>query len=273
MDFKKFWKTTNTAFVLKNVLVAGVIGLGLLFAAVFWLSRFTHHGEEVVVPTVTGMYVEEAEILAHNEGLTIQVIDSTYNRKMPLGTIVDQNPRAESHAKAGRSVYVIVNAKAVRKVPVPELRDASYRQAEATLKAIGLEVDEVQYEPSEYRDLVLDVRYQGHSVQAGERISEGAKLILVVGFGQGTDYVTVPDLTGKNVEELRTRLLSSRLILGSVDYDEEVTEQNRDMFVAYRQSETAGSSILEGSRVDVWMTTSLEKAASASQQNSDEDFF
>lgn len=273
MNFKQFWKTTNTAFVLKNLIIAGVVGVALLFVAVFWLSKFTHHGEEVVVPTVTGMYVEEAEILAHNEGLSIQVIDSTYNRKMPLGTIVDQNPRAESHAKAGRAVYVIVNAKAIRKVPVPDLRDASYRQAEATLKAIGLDVDEVQYEPSEYKDLVLDVRYAGRSVQAGERISEGAKLTLVVGFGRGTDYVSMPDLTGKTVDELRTRLLSSRLILGAIEYDEAITEQNKDLFVAYRQSERAGESVLEGSRVDVWMTTSLEKAAASSQQSSEEDFF
>lgn len=272
MDFKKFWQT-NTAFVLKNLLLAVVIGLALLFAAVSGLSKFTNHGAEVVVPTVTGMYVEEAEILAHNEGLTIQVIDSTYNRKMPLGTIVDQNPRAESHAKAGRSVYVIVNAKAIRKVPVPDLRDASYRQAEATLKAIGLEVDNVEYEPSEYKDLVLDIRYAGHSVEAGERISEGSKLTLVVGFGRGTDYVAVPDLTGKTVDELRAKLLSCRLILGSVDYDADVTDSNRDQFVAYRQSESAGKSLLEGSRIDVWMTTNLEKAASSAEQSSEEEFF
>lgn len=272
MDLKKLWQS-NTAFMLKNVVLAAVVGMALLFAAVVWLSKFTQHGKEVVVPTVTGMYVEEAEILAHNEGLTIQVIDSTYNRKMPLGTIVDQNPRAESHAKSGRSVYVIVNAKAIRKVPVPDLRDVSYRQAEATLKAIGLEVEEVEYEPSEYKDLVLDMRYAGHSVEAGERISEGSKLTLVVGFGQGTELVAVPDLTGKTVEEVRTRLLSGRLILGSVDYDEDVTESNKDMFVVYRQSESAGNSILEGSRIDVWMTTSLEKAASSAQQSDEEEFF
>lgn len=272
MDFKSFWKT-NTAFILKNLILAGIAGVAILIAAVCWLSSFTHHGEEVEVPTVIGMYVEEAEILAHNEGLTVQVIDSTYNRKAPLGTIVEQNPPASSHAKAGRAVYVIVNAKAIRQVPVPDLRDVSYRQAEATLKALGLEVDEVEYEPSEYRDLVLDLRYKGRSVQAGDRIQEGAKLTLVVGFGRGTDYVAVPDLTGKNLEELRSSLLSHRLILGSVDYDEEVTDANRSLFVAYGQSQPAGESILEGSRVDVRMTTSLEKAASAAQQSSEEDFF
>lgn len=273
MDFKNFWKTSKTAFVLKNLILAAILGVVILLLAVFWLSKFTNHGHEVEVPTVIGMYVEEAEILAHNEGLQIQVIDSTYSRKAPLGTIVEQNPPAASHAKAGRAVYVIVNAKAVRQVPVPDLRDVSYRQAEATLKALGLEVDEVQYEPSEYRDLVLDVRYKGRSLASGDRVQEGSKLTLVVGFGRGTEYVTVPDLTGKNIDEVRSMLLSHRLIIGSVDYDEEQTDANSGLFVVYGQSHPAGEQILEGTRVDVRMTTSLEKAASAAQQNSEEDFF
>ena len=116
MDFKTFWNST-TAFVLKNFFIAAIIVAVLIVGAVKWLGSFTHHGEEVVVPTITGLYVEEAQILAGNEGLTIQVIDSTYSKKEPLGTIVEQNPRAESNAKRGRTVYVIVNAKTVAKCP------------------------------------------------------------------------------------------------------------------------------------------------------------
>ena len=272
MDFKTFWKST-TAFVLKNVIIAAILIVLLIVCAVKWLSSFTHHGEEVVVPTITGLYVEEAQILAGNEGLTIQVIDSTYSKKAPLGTIVEQNPRAESNAKRGRTVYVIVNAKTARQVPVPDLRDVSCRQAEATLKAIGLEVEGIEYEPSEYKDLVLDLKFNGEHIEPGKRINEGSLLTLVVGFGRGTENVEVPNLTGKNITDIRATLLSNRLILGSVTYDTELTEENKNCFVAYSQSVSAGSLLLEGSRIDVQMTTDLQKAATASAQLSEEDFF
>ena len=272
MDFKTFWKST-TAFVLKNVIIAAILIVLLIVCAVKWLSSFTHHGEEVVVPTITGLYVEEAQILAGNEGLTIQVIDSTYSKKASLGTIVEQNPRAESNAKRGRTVYVIVNAKTVRQVPVPDLRDVSCRQAEATLKAIGLEVEGIEYEPSEYKDLVLDLKHNGEHIEPGTRINEGSLLTLVVGFGRGTENVEVPNLTGKNIADIRATLLSNRLILGSVTYDTELTEENKNCFVAYSQSVSAGSLLLEGSRIDVQMTTDLQKAATASAQLSEEDFF
>ena len=272
MDFKTFWKST-TAFVLKNVIIAAILIVLLIVCAVKWLSSFTHHGEEVVVPTITGLYVEEAQILAGNEGLTIQVIDSTYSKKAPLGTIVEQNPRAESNAKRGRTVYVIVNAKTARQVPVPDLRDVSCRQAEATLKAIGLEVEGIEYEPSEYKDLVLDLKFNGEHIEPGTRINEGSLLTLVVGFGRGTENVEVPNLTGKSIADIRATLLSNRLILGSVTYDTELTEENKNCFVAYSQSVSAGSLLLEGSRIDVQMTTDLQKAATASAQLSEEDFF
>lgn len=272
MDFKTFWKST-TAFVLKNVIIAAILIVLLIVCAVKWLSSFTHHGEEVVVPTITGLYVEEAQILAGNEGLTIQVIDSTYSKKAPLGTIVEQNPRAESNAKRGRTVYVIVNAKTARQVPVPDLRDVSCRQAEATLKAIGLEVEGIEYEPSEYKDLVLDLKFNGEHIEPGKRINEGSLLTLVVGFGRGTENVEVPNLTGKNIADIRATLLSNRLILGSITYDTELTEENKNCFVAYSQSVSAGSLLLEGSRIDVQMTTDLQKAATASAQLSEEDFF
>lgn len=273
MDFKKFWKTTDTAFFLKNVIAAAAVGLVLLFVLLFWLARFTRHGDEVEVPSFVGLYVEEAEILAQNEGLRVTVIDSTYSRKAPLGSIVDQNPPANSHAKSGREIYVIVNAKAVRQVPIPDLRDVSYRQAEASLRVLGIEVSDVEYEPSEYRDLVLDIRHDGRSVAPGSRLKEGSKVVLVVGFGQGSDFVSVPDLTGKNREEARSALLSSRLIIGSVDYDTDVNESNENLFVVYGQSVRAGESLLEGSRVDIRMTTDLGKAASSSAVDAEEDFF
>ena len=120
---------------------------------------------------------------------------------------------------------------------------------------------------------MLDLKHNGEHMEPGTRVNEGSLLTLVVGFGRGTENVEVPSLTGKNLADIRATLLNSRLILGSVNFDTELTEENKDRFVAYSQSVSAGSQILEGSRIDVQMTTDLQKAATASAQQSEEDFF
>lgn len=272
MDFKTFWKKSNVALVIKSLLLAAFIVLVIIGGVYIWLKHYTRHGEEIKVPNVCGMYMEEAQITLQSAGLTLQVIDSTYSKKVPLGTVVEQNPVADASAKRGRSVYAIVNARSVRQVPIPDLRDESYRQAEATLRALNLSVSEVIYEVSEYRDLVLDVRKDGKSVEVGTRLPEGSAVTLVVGQGSGAGSVAVPDLSGKTLAEARQELLSMRLILGATLYDAPA-EENKEYYI-YNQEPASGVWAREGDHVDVYLSEEQDKKVRTTDNNNDdEDFF
>lgn len=273
MSFKSFWKNSGLAFVLKMILIALVIVVALGAAALFWLDKYTHHGDEVIVPDVVNSYVEEATILAQAEGLRLQVADTTYNRRFKLGAIVEQKPVANSRTKRGGELYVIVNAKTVRQIPLPNLRDISFRQAEATLRSVGLALGEVAYQPSEYKNLVLDVRKDGESVEAGKRFPEGTTIDLIVGLGSGTEEVVVPNVLAKTVEQARTMLLAKKLSLGGVHYDEAETDENRELFVVYLQEPRPESYILEGSHVDIYVTTDEAKAQAAAEEMTGDEFF
>ena len=109
MNFRSFWNNSDVAFVLKMVLIALAIVIVLGVAALFWLDKYTHHGDEVVVPNVVNSYVEEASILAQAEGLHLVIADTTYTRRFKLGSIVEQNPAPDSRTKRGGTLYVIVN--------------------------------------------------------------------------------------------------------------------------------------------------------------------
>ena len=261
---------TNTAFVILNLMAAVVAGLVIVLCVFVWLKGHTRHGREVEVPQVCGMYMEEARLTLQQAGIAMEVIDSTYSKKVPLGTIVEQNPPVGAHVKEGREVYVIVNKKTLRTVPLPELRDISYRQAEATLKAIGLTVSDIHYEPSEYRDLVLDVRQNGLSIDAGTRLEEGSRVTLVVGKGTGTQQVYVPDLTGKTLSQARRILLGSRLIIGAVNYDE--ASSSADSSYIYQQTPKGGQWLLEGSHINLSLSTDPNKRAE-SMETEEENFF
>ena len=270
---KWFAKGSWSRLILINMCIAAVIAVVGMIVLIVWLRNYTQHGVEVEVPQVTGLYLTEAETLLKGERLNLQVIDSTFTRKVPLGTIVEQTPPAQSHAKCGRTVYVIVNATQHKHVVLPEVHDMSYRQAENMLKQLGLQVGDILYEPSQYRDLVIDLRLDTMSLEAGARVEEGSVLTMVIGQGQGTEMVTVPDLRGKHLYEIRSLLLGQRLTLGAYTYDEEPTDDNRDEYIVYAQQPDAGMSLLEGSSVTVQLSTNIEKAVTEDNEQNEENFF
>lgn len=267
-------KGSKLKTILLNSLIAIVVTIILIIALIFGLRHYTEHGQEVVVPRVANLYLEEAKIIAASEGLHIEVIDSTYSTKTPLGTIVEQNPMAGARAKHGRTIYVIQNARYRRPVVLPELRDLSLRQAETTIRVLGLQIEEIIYEPSIYKNIVLDIRQDDTPIVGGTRLEEGSSITLVVGKGKGTKQVAIPTITGKSLEEARSWLLTNSLSLGSVEYDIEPTDETKDQYVVYQQIPESGTVVVEGTTVNIKLSLDLDKAIhKTSQDTSEEDFF
>lgn len=271
-NLKKFWKESVFAFFLKNIVLAVVIFVVMANIVLFAIDGYTRHGEAETVPDLRNMYVEEAEVVLASQGLSLQVIDSMYDRQKTLGAIVEQTPPAASTIKKGRSVYVIINSTTVRKVPVPDVRDVSLRQAEATLGIIDLKVGRIEYKPSEYKDLVLDMLLDGKSIPAGQRVPEGTAITLVVGQGSGTDAAFVPDLLGLPLAAARDKVREANLVLGAIDYDVQPAGNEAD-YVIISQQPVAGSWQIAGSRVDIWLSTDRNKITNSQQKVVDEDNF
>lgn len=266
----RIFDRSGLKFVGTNVLVAVLILVGILIGLIVWLRTYTQHGVEVEVMDVRGLVMAEAEPLLSEQGLHVVVIDSTYSDKVPLGTIVDQDPKPNSHAKHGRAVYVTINATTKRQIVMPDMRDISYRQAETTLRGMGLEVDTIyDYEPSAFRDLVLDVKKDGVSIEPGEKVTVGTKVRLVVGFGRGTEQVEVPSVIGLTLQDARSLLLSRRLTVGAVQYDEPAEEGVKQY--VYRQTPNAGEQLVEGETVALRLSADIEKAALGGSNNNEKE--
>lgn len=254
MELKKFWKETIGGFVLKNVLVAVGIIVVLATAALFAVDFYTHHGETLVIPDLRGSYVEEAEQILAKKGLYPQVIDSVYVRNKKLGTIIDQIPAPNSTVKSNRPVYIIINSRKVRQVNLPEISDVSYRQADAMLQSVGLSVASVEYAPSEFKDLVIEIKFQGRTILPGTRIPEGSSVVLVVGTGTGAVEAKVPALKGMSLEDATINASALSFEIGKVEYDVPPTG-NEAKYIIYRQKPAAGSSLPSGGKIDIYLTT------------------
>ena len=271
MGKKNIFDKSDAIFLGINILLAIVVVVIILVSLIAYLKSYTQHGVEVEVSNVRGLAKEDAEAVLDQQGLRLVVIDSTYSEKVPFGTIVEQDPMPDSHAKLGRAVYVTVNASGKRQIPMPNLQDMSYRQAETTLRGLGLIVDTIyDYEPSAFRDLILDVKAHGQSVQPGEKIAVGTKVRLVVGFGRGTEEVEVPSVIGMSPVDARRVLLSHRLTVGAVTCDEAVEEDGTPLFV-YQQIPAAGEKLIEGETVALKLTMDPKKAATGTLSNEPEE--
>ena len=259
--------------VTTNILIAIVAAIVILVCVTMWLRGYTLHGKEVTIPSVIGMSQEEADIVLRGNALHLVIVDSTFSDKAPLGTVVEQTPPALSHAKPDRPVYVVMNARTRRMIPLPELHDVSYRQADATLRSIGLKVGNVLYEPSLYPDNVLDIRDGEKSLEVGTRLPEGSSVTLVIGRRQGNKMVTVPALLGMSLNQARTTLLQVGLTIGRYTYDVEPTPETLDRYIIYQQSPAEGVTLQEGSTVNIMLSTDLERAITTDTPQNEENFF
>jgi len=277
MDIKKFWKETFGGFILKNVLIAIGIVIVLSWVALIGVDFYTHHGESEIIPDLRGSYVEEAEIILAKKGLYPMVIDSVYVRDKKLGTIIEQIPAANSSVKSNRPIYLIINSRSVRQVSLPEINDVSFRQADAMLQSLGLSVSNTELAPSEYKDLVIEVKYHGRSIMPGTRIPEGSSVVLVIGSGTGNAQALVPSLKGLGEDEATQEILSASLVVGLHQFDVPPSGNEADYFI-YRQRPAAGTPLSNGSSVDIYLTTDKSRLKEVfeedkKKEDTDEQFF
>ena len=263
---KFFW--INVGVAILSVIVLTIIVL-------FSLKFFTKHGEQVAVPDVTGLYVEEADVLLRKQDLSYQVVDSVYVRDKLQGEILEQIPRAESNVKTGRIVYLTINSKSDKMIILPQVQNVSYRQARATLEAIGFVVSNIEYKPSEFPDLVMGIRVGQTPVRAGDRLRAGASVVLIVGSQTQGETAVAPDLIGFTQSAAEQLILQNNFVVGSVDFDvPPINEADKANYFIYRQSPEPTTSYELGRRINIWLTKDADKMSEkSSKETTEEDFF
>jgi beta-lactam-binding protein with PASTA domain len=269
------WNLLRSKFFWKNIGVAVLVVALLLLGVYFSLRNLTRHGEQIEVPNLIGLYEEEARMFLEQRGIAVEVIDSVQVRGYKPGEIVEQNPVAHTFVKKGRKIYLTLNARNPRVLPLPDLKDVSYRQAKAMLESVGFIVENVIYAPSEFPGLVQNVQYQGVVVDAGTRLPDGSKVDLVVGqTADGGDLQRVPSFVMLTYAEAQRILAEAGFVLGAVVCDETIlSETDRNEAFVCKQEPKPDEWINKGKRIDLWLTKDLEKINSDNVQQTEEEIF
>jgi eukaryotic-like serine/threonine-protein kinase len=248
------------SFYKKHPIIVNLFGILLvlvLFAvmSVQILSSYTQHGQTITVPDLSGKKMADVQRLLDSRKLEYKIIDSSYSAKVKPLTVIDQNPKPGSKVKEERTVYLTINAKTPPKVKMPDLRDASLKQAQIELESYGLRVGKLTYKPDLALNAVLDQQVRGKSIAPGSMIAKGTRIDLVVGDGLGQTDIDVPNLVGLTLDEAKFVLEGVGLNLGAVVPDNTVGTSQNDA-VVYRQvpENDPGNKIKQGEPVDVFIT-------------------
>lgn len=254
MSIKRF--LTSKIFLKHLLLSIGITLAGVLFILTI-LKFYTRHGESSPVPDLYGLTENEFSRVLHKSGLRYEIVDSTYMEEVGAGGVIDQVPEAGHHVKHNRVIFLTINAVAPEQIPVPRLTDISLRQSLSQLETSGLIPGDITYKPSEFHNLVLQATINGREIRAGEFVSRGTRVDLVVGTGDNQQAVYLPDVKGLTLEMARQIISESMLNVGAVIYDASVVNRYDSLNArVWRQHpDVSGSSLANtGSSIDLWVS-------------------
>lgn len=247
---------TSRTFLIQLV-IAIVIILALIFITLKSIEVYTRHGQSNPVPNFEGMSKPEAQKIAQHHNLRIEIVDSVFVDNVSPGAIVDQVPEAGHGVKQNRTVFVSINSTQPEMVTLPQLSDISFRQAQVLIENSGLRVGQLNYRPSQFNNLVLEVQLNGRKMNTGQRVPKGSEIDMIIGRTQGNTFTPLPDLNGLTLAEAEQIMLNAMLNSGVVIYDNTITTGTDSLEAkVWRQTPSPDNSpsVLLGSFIDLWLT-------------------
>ena len=238
-------------FLIAILAILVFVGGLIFFAYNFFLKgMFEPQDAQLRVPDLTPYnYSELKENTSLYEGFTIEVVEERSTGDYAAGTVLDQDPKADTLIQDGDSTVIkLVIAVGEEPIPMPNVVGQLGVNANSNLMDLGL-IPQLEYEYSDDVDSDLVIRT---IPEAGEELYEGDTVIVIISQGKKAEQVTVPNFLNMPVEELEEAVNAAGLTMGSVqpfpssDYDKDR--------ISY-QSIVGGKEVDRGTTINFWVST------------------
>ena len=197
--------------------------------------------DDADVPNVVGLMYSDAARRIEKAGFQAVQGESRFHPRAAEGTVLQQDPPAESSQKRGIDVRLAVSA-GQRSAAVPQVTGLGEQQARVAIANAGFELGTVRREASEQpRGSII-----ASSPPSGEVMQLPAAVNIVV--SDGPAIVTAPDLVGRTLPDARSLLEQIGLRIGGVGRD---TSSFQPENTILRQSPSAGQAVSAGGRINV----------------------
>lgn len=226
----KFFKYLATPEFRKQLIIASVSIIALIFIIFFSLRFYTKHGEGLAVPKVKGLKVDDAIRILDENGLRYK-IDSVFVMDKEPGLVLEQDPDPETNVKTNRIIYLTIVSSQTPDVTFPDIENKTFLEAKAILENYGLKIGDTIYRSDIARDAVLGFSFANQSLRIGQKIPKGSKISLILGDGMGAAEVEVPDFRGLTLSEAKFSIKGASLTLGNVEFEGAVSDSSNAVVI------------------------------------------
>ncbi len=172
-----------------------------------------------------------------------------YSDSVPAGSILSQNPVAGRPLEEGQAIVVDIS-RGPKTITLENYVGMEYRQAEVALRRLGLEpIVQTENDADAEKDSVIRTQ-----PAAGESLSAGDTVVLVVSEGPKLKDVVVPDVTGLTLAQAEEKLRGEGLTPGTAT---PVDSKKPDGTIIF-QSIPAKSTVKENTTVDLQISRNPE---------------
>ncbi len=254
----------KSKLVLHTVIRIILVLLILWILQAFFLNLYTNHGQKLVLQKYVGVKLENARKHAETRGYEIIVSDSLYIKGKPGGLIISQIPAVGSKVKRGRKIYVTLTkyqAETFTSELLPVLYGKKYefkRTELFNLFELNSKIRAVRFDPGP-ENHILEVYYHNQLLtNANERktdvsISKGDTLEFVISTKAGGE-VPIPDLLCQTLAAAKFLLSSSKLELGNLVEEGEISDPETAYIIKQFPEPIAGQTIELGSSFKITIT-------------------
>jgi serine/threonine-protein kinase len=167
-----------------------------------------------VVPSVAGLPLDEGREKLFAAGLLTEIRSREYDKTIPDGAILNQNPGPGEKVKKGRRILVTVS-KGKEFTVIPNIKKLTERQARIELKKSGITLGDVKksFNDETPADAVIDAFPAG-----GTTISREMKVDLLVSKGAKPTSAEMPNIVGESLNEAQKKIEESGLVMGKITY-------------------------------------------------------
>ena len=188
-----------------NFLLASATLYGVFFYTMDNLDKYTNHDIKIEVPNLLGIQINNLNDTLEKLELRYEIRDSIYSENHPMGTIIQQDPKAHSenfpnYIKPNRNLYLTIVKKQEIYKTVPDLMSNvnSKNIGKSKLERLGFKVD-LEMRNHKDRDKVLAIMFEDEVVKAGRKLLKGSTLKLIYGSGDKGKPIELPDFRGMSI--------------------------------------------------------------------------
>jgi eukaryotic-like serine/threonine-protein kinase len=176
--------------------------------------RWAIQGQEVVVPDIAGKSEEEAAAILAEHKLVLRVSGKRFSKDVPALRIVDQFPSPGTTLKTSRSVKVSLSAGNCS-YAVPNLVGLSLRAAKLTLEQRSFTLGNTAMTRTAAGD---PLTIQQQDPQPGSQDCADPSVNVLVSSGRTEESFVMPDVVGKRLDQVASRIRSEGFQLGKLSY-------------------------------------------------------